>query len=84
MWLILELRIFYGYILTGIFFLLLASIFGVSKNLNKTDDMLSAKGADFLEAYRETQIDFSLSSFELFVTVILFIESGPHHSEMHN
>ena len=84
MWLILELRVFYSYIVTGIFFLLLANIFGISKKLKKTEDMLSAKGADFLEAYRETQIDFSLSSFELFVTIILFIESGPHHTELHN
>ena len=33
LWLILELRIFYGYILTGIFFLLMSSFFGISKNL---------------------------------------------------
>ena len=84
MWLILELRIFYGYIVTGIFFLLLASMFGISKNLKKTEDMLSGKGADFLEAYREAQIDFSLSSFELFVTIILFIESGSGHGGLDN
>jgi hypothetical protein len=52
MWLILELRIFYGYILTGIFFLLLASFFGIDKKLKKDEDMLSKKGGDFLESYR--------------------------------
>jgi hypothetical protein len=52
MWLILELRIFYGYILTGILFLVLSSFFGISKKLKQTGDMLSSKGADFLESYK--------------------------------
>jgi hypothetical protein len=51
-WLILELRIFYGFILTGILFLVLATFLGIDKKLKRTEDMLSSKGADFLESYR--------------------------------
>ena len=53
MWQILELRVFYGYIASGILFLLLASIFGIDKKLKNTSDMLNSEGADFLEAYKE-------------------------------
>lgn len=84
LWLILELRIFYGYILTGVFFLLLASFFGIDKKLKKENEMLSKKGGDFLESYRDAQLDFSLQSFELFVTIIVFIESRPHNHDATN
>lgn len=84
LWLLLELRIFYGYILTGIFFLLMSSFFGIDKKLKKDEEMLTRKGGDFLESYRSAQLDFSLQSFELFVTIIVFIESRPRNHDATN
>jgi hypothetical protein len=52
LWLLLELRIFYGYILTGIFFLLMSSFFGINKKLKQNEEMLTKRGGDFLESYR--------------------------------
>jgi hypothetical protein len=62
----------------------MSSFFGIDKKLKKDEEMLTRKGGDFLESYRSAQLDFSLQSFELFVTIIVFIESRPRNHDATN
>ena len=74
-WYIIELRVFYGYILSSVFYLMLAEIFGINKVFFSHYKDLHLHGHhDFMEKYSHSQGHFCLYFFELVVTIIIWIE----------
>lgn len=74
-WYIVELRVFYGYILSGVLFLIVVQIFGVDKTKKqKGNDSLTGAQGDFLEKYQSVQVEFCLHTFEILNTLIMFVE----------
>jgi hypothetical protein len=74
-WYIIELRVFYAFIVSGIIFLMCASIFKVDKT--RRQDGLTVKGGtngDFVEKYWPAKIKFCRHSFELVMTLVTIIE----------
>lgn len=74
-WYIIELRVFYAFIVTGIIFLMVASIFKIDKT--RRQDGFTVKGGtngDFVEKYWPAKIEFCRHSFELVMTLVTFIE----------
>ena len=56
-WFIIELRVFYGYILAGILFLMCAKLFGIDKS--RAQESVKIKGGsngDFVEKYFPTNV----------------------------
>lgn len=52
-WYIIELRVFYGYILAGVLFIVMCQLFGVDKTRRQVpNDALTGAQGDFLEKYQ--------------------------------
>ena len=73
LWYILELRIFYGYVLSGILMILLSRFFGMNKS-KRHPEALPDKKEDFIEKYHECLQDFNLHSLQLITTLAIVIE----------
>jgi hypothetical protein len=70
-WYIIELRVFYGYILAAIIFLTLAQHVGINKNAYELfgDDNFR----DFMVRFQSSINNFCINAFEISTTVIMFI-----------
>jgi hypothetical protein len=78
-WFIIELRVFYGYILAGILFLMMAKLVGIDKS--RAQESVKIKGGsngDFVEKYFPTNVQFCGMTFELVMTVLIIIEFYSH------
>lgn len=75
-WYIIELRVFYGYILAGILFLVCCQILKIDKEQRKKNEehFLTGKQGDFIEKYLTAQTQFCLHTFEFISTFIMLIE----------
>lgn len=76
-WYIIELRVFYGYILAGILFLMISHLFEIQEREDKKkgDSFLTGiDNADFIEEHVNSLTDFCLHTFEIVSTSIMFIE----------
>ena len=81
-WSIIELRVYYGYILSGMLYLMIASLFGLNKNLFPEYDNVSKFGHfDFMEKYHYSYQFFCLNTFELIMTIIIIIEHYNDHDQ---
>lgn len=70
-WYIIELRVFYGYILAAIIFLTLAQHVGIDKNSYEFigEDIFK----DFMVRFQSSIYNFCINAFEISTTVIMFI-----------
>lgn len=73
-WYELELRVFYGYILSGIAFLSFTQWLGIKTIKNAREDEDDNHNRDFLEKHYHQQVSFSLHTVEIIVTVIMLLE----------
>lgn len=74
-WFIIELRVFYGFTIAGIGFLMCAQFFGIDKK--RRQDGVRIKGGsngDFVEKYFPAKIEFCRKTFELVMTLFITIE----------
>lgn len=74
-WYIIELRVFYGFILGGICFLMCAQLFGIDKSRRVTGVTIKGgSNGDFVEKYFPAKLEFCRKTFELIMTGIILIE----------
>lgn len=89
-WVILELRVFYGWLLTGVLFLTIAQIKPITKSYLDTEisqgpislmprSKEKSQSKDYMEKNKIAVVDFQLSSFELLVTFITFVGERLNH-----
>jgi hypothetical protein len=73
LWYIIELRVFYGYIIAGSMFITVSQLFGINKKPREIETFSSAS-PDFLEKYYDTLKIFCLHNLPLIVSLIILIE----------
>jgi len=74
-WFIIELRVFYGFILSGICFLMCSQLFGLDKSRRVNGVRIKGgSGGDFVEKYFPAKIEFCRKSFEVIMTLIIIAE----------
>jgi hypothetical protein len=75
MWFIIELRVFYGFILSGILFLMAHQIVGIEKSRRVNGVRIKGgSNGDFVEKYFPAKIEFCRKTFELIMTSIIIVE----------
>ena len=73
LWYIVELRVFYGYIIAGILFITVSQLFGINKKFREIET-LSSEQPDFLEKYHDSLKTFCLFNLPGIGTLIIMIE----------
>ena len=73
LWYIVELRVFYGYIIAGILFITVSQLFGINKKFREIET-LSSEQPDFLEKYHDSLKTFCFFNLPGIRTLIIMVE----------